>query len=536
MKKIGSNYQNLVEETPSNNQAVAVINFKLFTDIREKMSNNSRLALPLISVVSTLTILGSPSEALASQLKRGDNNSEVRNVQSCLKRLGYFNGPVNGNFASITEAAVRKFQRDSGISAIGIVGPRTQAALQRRCGTGGRISADTCRRGLRSGCDGAAVRELQQNLTTLGVYNGPVTGRFRQLTKNAVVNFQRENGINPIGVVGPQTKRAIRLALNQQVNQPQENGNGNGNPPGRFCDYRTQIISIGCRSDWVRQLQQRLKVLNYFSGNPTGYFGEITRNAVVRFQQDNRLPTTGAVDSVTWGRIVNSPSPTGSIPTLPPSIITIGSRGPQVTTLQQNLKQLGYFFGNPTGFYDRSTQDAVMRFQQSYGLPMTGNVDARTSQTIFKVLRSSRRGMGGGSQFEPIYPGDNNPRVEKLQNRLLELGLLKANPTGYFGATTREGLLAFQRYHQLSETGFVDEQTWKKLGFSSSRDKRYVIVVPLRNPDIYNRVLQYVPTARVGKSRLGDFVNAGEYNERNQAQIQTQILRDRGFDARVEYF
>jgi hypothetical protein len=162
--------------------------------------------------------------------------------------------------------------------------------------------------------------------------------------------------------------------------------NINTNPPGRICDHNREIIGFGCRGEWVRQLQQRLRAINYFNGNPTGYFGEVTRNAVVRFQQDNRLPVTGAVDLVTWGRILNSPA--GSIPTLPPSIITIGTRGPQVTTLQQNLQQLGFFYGNPTGFYDRSTQDAVMRFQQSYGLPMTGNVDERTSQAIFKVLKS----------------------------------------------------------------------------------------------------------------------------------------------------
>ncbi len=535
MKKIGSDRQDLTKEAPFNSGVDSVkFDFELFADIREKMLLNSRLALPWISVVTTLTIIGSSSEVLA--LQRGDNNSQVRDVQSCLRRLGHYNGPTNGNFGSMTETAVKKFQRANGISDIGKVGPRTTAALQRRCGNGGRtVSANDCQRGLRSGCDGAAVRELQRNLRALNVYNGPVTGRFRELTKNAVINFQRQKGINPIGVVGPQTQRAIRLALNprQQVNPPADTAS-----PGRFCDYRREIIGFGCNGEWVRQLQQRLKTLNYFSGNPTGYFGQVTRNAVVRFQQDNRLPPTGTVDSVTWGRIVNSPivnSPTGSIPTLPPSIITPGTRGSQVTTLQNNLKQLGYFYGNPTGFYDRSTQEAVVRFQQSYGLPMTGNVDSRTSQAIFQVLRS-RGGMGGGSEFEPIYPGENNPRVEKLQKRLLELGLLKANPTGYFGPFTREGLLAFQRYQGLSETGFVDEQTWEKLGFSTSRDKRYVVVIPLRSPDIYNQVLQYIPSAQVGKSRLGDFVNAGEYNERNQAQTQTLFLRDRGFDARVEYF
>lgn len=536
MKTIGSDYQDLVEEATSNNEVVPVkVDFKLFADIGGKMFNNSRLTLPLISVVTTLTMLGSSSVALA--LQRGDNNSEVKNVQSCLRRLGYFNGPVNGNFGSMTEAAVRRFQQANKISAIGKVGPKTQAALQRRCGRGGEtgVSANACQRGLRSGCDGAAVRQLQRELKALGFYNGPVTGRFRGLTKDAVIRFQRQKGVNPIGVVGPRTKEAIRLAFNPSNPSPQTSAT----LPGRLCDYRREIISIGCRGEWIKQLQQRLKDLNYFSGNTTGYFGEATRNAVVRFQQNNRLPVTGSVDSRTWvamnRQMISTPTP-------PIGFLTVGTRGSQVQRLQQNLKQLGYFYGNPTGYFDNSTKDAVMRFQQSYGLPMTGSVDPRTSQAILTVLRNRSsegdvgRGVGGASDFEPIYPGDNNPRVTKLQERLLELGLLKAKPTGYFGPFTREGLLAFQRYHGLSENGFVDESTWEKLGFSNSREKRYVIVIPLQNSDIYRSILQYVPSAQVGKSRLGDFVNAGEYNQRNEAQKQSQFLRDRGFDARVEYF
>lgn len=499
------------------------------------MLKNSRLALPVISVATTLTVLGSYSEALA--LERGDNNSEVKNVQSCLKRLGYFNGPVNGNFASMTEAAVREFQRREGISAIGKVGPKTQAALRRRCvsnRSNNRVSDNDCRRGLRSGCDGAAVRQLQRDLRNLKVYNGPVTGRFRELTKEAVVRFQRQKGINPIGIVGPRTREAIRLALNpRRANPPTPPGR---TVTGRFCDYRREIISIGCRGDWVRQLQQRLKVLNYFNGNPTGYFGNITRTAVARFQQNNRLPTTGSVDARTWAAMNRTALPTTIPPTTPPpGFLGMGSRGSQVRTLQQNLKQLNYFYGVPTGFFDDSTREAVMRFQRDYQLPMTGSVNPRTSEAISSVLRS-RGGRGGGSDFEPIYPGDNNPRVQKLQERLSELGLLKANPTGYFGPFTREGLLAFQRYQGLQETGFADEQTWERLGFSDSREKRYVVVIPLQNPDIYNQVLQYVPNSRVGKSKLGDFVNAGEYNQQGEAQRQSRFLRDRGFDARVEFF
>jgi peptidoglycan hydrolase-like protein with peptidoglycan-binding domain len=97
-------------------------------------------------------------------------------------------------------------------------------------------------------------------------------------------------------------------------------------------------------------------------------------------------------------------------------------------------------------------------------------------------------------------------------------------------------VIAFQNFERLPATGVVDEQTWKRLGFSISREKRYVVVIPLRNPDIFNRVRQLIPGARVEESRRGKYVNAGEYNQRSEAQRQSEILRDRDFDARVDYF
>lgn len=471
-------------------------------------------------------MLGSYNEALA--LQRGDNNSQVRNLQSCLKRLGYFKGPVNGNFASMTEAAVRRFQRANGISAIGKVGPKTRRALQRRCPRGRSASKPNCQRGLRYGCDGPAVRRLQRNLRQLGVYSGPITGRFRDLTRNAVIRFQRQNGIDPIGVVGPRTREAIGIGL-ERIRQPIPQPNPIDRVDRGFCDLNREIITIGCRGDWVTRIQQRLKDLRYFDGNPTGYFGTLTRNAVSRFQQAYRLRVTGEVDSRTWLAMIDrSPSQ--------PDNLRIGSTGPRVTTLQQKLKELGYFYGNATSFFDRSTQEAVARFQQAYGLPVTGTVDWRTSQTIDREWRNSQTGRGGSSDFIPLQFGDENQRVKQLQEVLRQRGLLTVIPTGYFGTLTRNAVLAFQRFERLRETGIVDEQTWRRLGLRISREKRYVVVIPLRNRDIINQVLEYVPTARIDKSRLGDFVNAGEYNERSEAQRQSDLMRDRGFDARVDYF
>lgn len=63
-------------------------------------------------------------------LKLGSRGPEVSDLQRRLRELGYNPGPVDGIFGPRTEAAVRAFQRDSGLLVDGIVGPRTRANLE----------------------------------------------------------------------------------------------------------------------------------------------------------------------------------------------------------------------------------------------------------------------------------------------------------------------------------------------------------------------------------------------------------------------
>lgn len=59
-------------------------------------------------------------------LRRGSMGQDVEEVQ---KTLGLVGDSVDGNFGPLTEAAVRRFQRDHGLVPDGIVGPKTWAAL-----------------------------------------------------------------------------------------------------------------------------------------------------------------------------------------------------------------------------------------------------------------------------------------------------------------------------------------------------------------------------------------------------------------------
>ncbi|WP_228353965.1 peptidoglycan-binding domain-containing protein [Variimorphobacter saccharofermentans] len=66
----------------------------------------------------------------ATLLKKGSRGNEVKVVQSTLMDLGYFTYPkTTGYYGSVTVAAVKRFQKDNGLSADGIVGKITQKAL-----------------------------------------------------------------------------------------------------------------------------------------------------------------------------------------------------------------------------------------------------------------------------------------------------------------------------------------------------------------------------------------------------------------------
>ncbi|MBP9802526.1 peptidoglycan-binding protein, partial [Patescibacteria group bacterium] len=65
-------------------------------------------------------------------LKLGSLGEEIRQLQTKLKSLGYFNYPqITGYFGTVTEVAIKAFQKANNIDQFGYVGPATRAALNK---------------------------------------------------------------------------------------------------------------------------------------------------------------------------------------------------------------------------------------------------------------------------------------------------------------------------------------------------------------------------------------------------------------------
>lgn len=67
-----------------------------------------------------------PASALS---KYGSRGSEVKEIQTRLKKWGYYNGSIDGIYGTATKNAVIKFQKKYGLKADGIAGKKTLAKM-----------------------------------------------------------------------------------------------------------------------------------------------------------------------------------------------------------------------------------------------------------------------------------------------------------------------------------------------------------------------------------------------------------------------
>lgn len=83
----------------------------------------------LKTIIATILIISLFCFSVTALSKFGSHSSEVTQIQTKLKRWGYYDGKIDGIFGSATKKAVISFQKKNGLVADGIAGPKTLAAM-----------------------------------------------------------------------------------------------------------------------------------------------------------------------------------------------------------------------------------------------------------------------------------------------------------------------------------------------------------------------------------------------------------------------
>ncbi len=183
--------------------------------MRNKITN---FALTLIIVSSALFMLTTTvfADIGDTTLKRGMNHSDVASLQEKLNILGYFEDEeYTTYFGEKTEAALKAFQKDVGIKPDGIAGKETFKLLTIKIKQNEILPENFVP--ITAGDTGDKVAEIQKKLKNLEVYTAEINATYDQATTDAVLNFQKANGIPQTGTVDSATLVKLNTASSNKT-------------------------------------------------------------------------------------------------------------------------------------------------------------------------------------------------------------------------------------------------------------------------------------------------------------------------------
>jgi len=196
-------------------------------------------------------------------------NPRIAAVQVALRAHGFDTGPVDGVAGPMTHQALAAFQRRHGLKADGRIDRKTRRAF------GARGRPLLGQRELGVGAVGWDVAVLEFRLRRYGLGQRAVDGRFGPATVRALRRFQSSHTLDPDGIAGPFTYRALanRVPVRTHTVQP---GESFFSIAGRYCV-----------SPWQLARRNRLSLMNVIV---PGQKLLLPRGAVVRTSQATPPP------------------------------------------------------------------------------------------------------------------------------------------------------------------------------------------------------------------------------------------------------
>ena len=242
---------------------------------------------------------------------------------------------------------------------------------------------------LRQGSRGRSVAQLQTALNRISqsfpaIPKLSVDGIYGAVTEAAVRVFQRVFGLAEDGIVGRNTWYAVERVFTGVLKLSELRSQGL-----RYEDLGWEFpepLRVGDRGDRVRQLQYMLAVVAQFvqavpSVSVDGIFGPNTRDAVAAFQGYEGFPVTGEADDRSWNALYDLYSGIEERVLQNRALFpAIDASATTSANAKARLEALGYG--------GSSLQQALRRFQQANGLPVTGRLSDETARTLTLQYRA----------------------------------------------------------------------------------------------------------------------------------------------------
>ena len=138
-----------------------------------------------------------------------NKSDAIRNVQQLLSDRGFYGGAIDGISGPMTKEAIILAQKTYGLTADGVAGSLTLAALE--VGSNNVVPIGYKEpSNISNGLSNNSIAEGQRLLSRLGFYEGAIDGVQGSKTTAAIKEAQALYGLTVDGVLGSQTLRALQ--------------------------------------------------------------------------------------------------------------------------------------------------------------------------------------------------------------------------------------------------------------------------------------------------------------------------------------
>lgn len=333
---------------------------------------------------------------------------------------------------------------------------------------------------LQRGMSGPEVMALQEKLQALGYFEPCPTGYFGEATQEAAQRFQRDRGLTADGVVGSQTQSA--LASNSTAQRsPQASPSSSvfdtssfttptatSSPTPQAQNFDSPSFTPQTPTPQAQNFES--PSFTRQTPTPTPTFDSRPSTPPAQSSTFDTRPFTGSTETP---QAVETPStaPSRRVSDAPTSgrMLRLGDRAPEVGTLQNALRQAGFYHGETSGYFDAATEEAVIYFQQASGLSADGIIGPQTRSLLLSQSTPSTSTPATSTSRSILRHGESGEGVTHLQQALTAAGFYDGPITGYFGSLTEAALLDFQQAKGINADGIAGPATQSALmNYSSS--------------------------------------------------------------------
>lgn len=224
------------------------------------------------------------------------------------------------------------------------------------------------------------IQVLQQELQKIGYFkNENITPYFGSVTELALIEFQKSKNIEPTGIFDKNTYELLLASKTVELS-PDTNSS-------KTTLIFDRELTLEIKGDDVKLFQEALKGLGYLDiENCTDYFGTMTKDALIVFQEANGLKPDGivglrtvdAINKALLGRGITLPTATRGA--------EVGTLSSKLAATAKNFLGSRYVGGgaSPSGF-DCSGFTSYVYKQFGITLPRASTEQAYVGTQLSKV-------------------------------------------------------------------------------------------------------------------------------------------------------